>query len=94
MGVIRKIAALAAAVALTACAGTGFSWDAARAIKPGMTAAEVQQIMGRPYMTSARADGDVWIWSHANGLTGASRSASVTFKDGVVVSVPRIPGGY
>jgi outer membrane protein assembly factor BamE (lipoprotein component of BamABCDE complex) len=37
---------------LCGCAGTNFSFDNARQIKPGMKSAEVQKRMGKPYMVT------------------------------------------
>ncbi|KPC28428.1 Uncharacterized protein AC496_2471 [Pseudomonas savastanoi pv. glycinea] len=36
----------------------------------------------------------MWVWSHANGMTGASRVVSFKMKDGKVVEVPTIPSSF
>jgi hypothetical protein len=88
--VIRRLAtAVAFAVALSACAGTDFSFEQARQVKPGMTAQQVTEIMGKPYMVTTRGDSDVWVWSHANVFSGA-QSVSFILRDGVVTSVPKL----
>jgi len=95
---IMKIIGFAAAVclvlALSGCAGTSFSYDDARKVQIGMTEEQVTQIMGPPYSVVSRADGQMWIWSHANGMTGASRVISFRLMDGKVVEVPTIPTSF
>lgn len=85
---------LAALLALSGCAGTDFSYDEARKVQVGMTEDQVVQIMGPPYSVVSRADGQMWVWSHANGMTGASRVISFRMKDGKVVEVPPIPASF
>lgn len=88
------ISAVVVVLALTGCAGTDFSYDEARRVKLGMTEDQVVQLMGAPYSVVSRADGQMWVWSHANGLTGASRVISFKFKDGKVIEVPPIPSTF
>ncbi|KAF2395376.1 outer membrane protein assembly factor BamE domain-containing protein [Pseudomonas frederiksbergensis] len=90
---IFAVAAVLAMV-LSGCAGTDFSYDEARRVKVGMTEDQVTQIMGPPYSVVSRADGQMWIWSHANGMTGASRVISFRMVDGKVVEVPTIPSSF
>ncbi|WP_305748930.1 hypothetical protein [Leptothrix discophora] len=81
-------------MALVGCAGTPIDFDAARQVKEGMTTAELQSYMGRPYSVVSRQDKEVWIWSRANGFTGSHSSISFIVKDGVVVGVPKIPDSF
>lgn len=76
------------------CAGSKFSFDEARRVKIGMTTSDVQSIMGRPYRVTARDGKEIWIWSYANGLTGAHQSISFVFTNGIVESVPTIPASF
>jgi hypothetical protein len=94
MRIFRIAAAAVLALVLSGCAGTSFSYDEARKIKVGMTEDQVTQIMGPPYSVVSRADGQMWIWSHANGMTGASRVISFRMVDGKVVEVPTIPSSF
>ncbi|MBY8946367.1 outer membrane protein assembly factor BamE [Pseudomonas sp. SH10-3B] len=87
-------AAAVLALVLSGCAGTSFSYDDARKVQVGMTEEQITQIMGPPYSVVSRADGQMWIWSHANGMTGASRVISFRLVDGKVVEVPTIPASF
>lgn len=83
------------AALLTGCAaGTPFTYDSARQVKIGMTEAEVVSLMGNPYSVTSRNDEQMWVWSHANAMTGASRVVSFKMKDGKVVEVPTIPASF
>lgn len=86
--------ALLAAIILTGCAGTPIDWNQARTVKPGMTAAELQKIMGAPYMVTTRGDQTIWVYSQANGFTGTHRSVSFVLKDQNVVGIPTIPESF
>lgn len=59
-----------------------------------MSEDQVVQLMGPPYSVVSRADGQMWVWSHANGMTEASRVVSFKMKDGKVVEVPAIPSSF
>lgn len=92
---MKKIAAsIAMALMVVGCAGSKFSFADARRVRAGMTTAEVQAIMGKPYMVSSREGKEIWIWSHANGLTGSHQSISFVFTQGVLESVPKIPDSF
>lgn len=93
--ILRFAMAFAMALSITACAGSGrINWDAARQVKPGMTSAEVEKIMGRPYMVASKGGGvQTHVWTHATAFGGAS-SMSVSFKDGIASSVPEIPKSF
>ena len=65
-----------------------------RLVQVGMTEGQVTQIMGPPYSVISRTDGQMWVWSHANGMTGASRVISFKMMDGKVVEVPPIPTSF
>ncbi|WPN61723.1 MULTISPECIES: outer membrane protein assembly factor BamE [unclassified Pseudomonas] len=94
MRIINFAVTAVLALVLSGCAGTNFSYDDARKVKVGMTEDEVTQIMGPPYSVVSRADGQMWIWSHANGMSGASRVISFRMVDGKVVEVPVIPSSF
>lgn len=79
---------------LAGCAGTNFSYDSARQVKVGMTEAEVTRLMGPPYSVASRGDEQMWVWSRANGFTGASRAVSFKMKNGQVIEVPQIPESF
>ncbi|MHC8358680.1 hypothetical protein ACYZTL_26660 [Pseudomonas sp. LB3P81] len=80
--------------ALSGCAGSPFTYDQARQIKVGMPESQVSEIMGPPYQVVSRGEEQMWIWSHANGLTGASQVISFKMKDGKVTEVPVIPTSF
>ena len=91
----RKFAAATVlAIVLSGCAGTSYSYDDARKVQVGMTEDQVTQIMGPPYSVVSRTDGQMWVWSHANGMTGASRVISFKMLDGKVVEIPPIPTSF
>ncbi|UVL26835.1 outer membrane protein assembly factor BamE domain-containing protein [Pseudomonas donghuensis] len=92
---MRKfVAVVALAAVLGGCAGTNFTYDQARQVKVGMTEDQVVELMGPPYSVVSRADGQMWIWSYANGMSGASRVVSFRMVDGKVVEVPIIPTSF
>jgi len=94
---MKKIAWIFVTLSLLAgCATAGreVNWDKARQVKVGMSEAEVTALMGPPYMVSSRDGGQRWIWTYANGFTGASSTMTVDWKDGKVVSVPAIPTSF
>lgn len=84
------------ATSIAGCAvGTKFEWDSARAVKEGMSTQEVTALMGKPYMVQSLGDGQQkWIWSSANGWTGSSQVAALTFKDGKVVKALDVPAHF
>ena len=59
-----------------------------------MTEAELEGIMGKPYMVTTRGEQTIWVYSHANALAGSTRSASFILKDRKVVSTPTIPDQF
>ncbi|MFP5419903.1 MAG: outer membrane protein assembly factor BamE [Gammaproteobacteria bacterium] len=91
---MRALIAASLLALLAGCAGTNFSFDNAAKVKPGMTEAQVTQLMGRPYSVVSRGDSQMWVWSHANGFSGSSKSISFEMREGKVVSVPSIPGAF
>lgn len=79
---------------LTACAGSGaIKWDSARQIKIGMTEKEATNLMGMPYQVQVVGDYDRWVWVNVVAFGGAEKM-SASFKDGIVVEVPRIPESF
>nr|WP_286948254.1 outer membrane protein assembly factor BamE [Pseudomonas sp. UBA6718] len=90
----KAIAAGLLMFAIAGCAGTNFSYDNARRVKVGMTEAEVTQLMGQPYSVVSTPGGQMWVWSHANGFSGSSRSISFKFDQGRVTEVPSIPASF
>lgn len=94
MRALKFAVAAALVLTLSGCAGTSFFYDDARLVQVGMTEDQVTQIMGPPYSVISRTDGQMWVWSHANGMTGASRVISFKMMDGKVVEVPPIPTSF
>lgn len=90
----RLCVAVLAALLIAGCAGTKFSYDQARKVQVGMSENEVVSIMGKPYSVISRPDGQVWVWSYANGISGKSRAISFLLKDGQVVKTPSIPQSF
>jgi len=84
---------IVAAIALSACAGTNFSWDKARQLQPGMTTQEVEAMMGSPNNIKTTPDGMVWVWVWVN-LYSQTKTLAVTFQDNKLTKVPQIPDGY
>lgn len=91
---MKYFTACIAALLLTACAGTPFRWDQARQIKAGMTPEQVTALVGTPNRVDAQGDVLRYIWVHANGLTGNSRSLRVDFRDGRAIQAPPIPASF
>lgn len=87
-------AVLITLILLAGCAGTNFSYDQARKVQVGMSERDVVSIMGKPYSVVSRPDGQVWVWSYANGLSGRTRAVSFILKDGAVVKTPSIPESF
>lgn len=83
----------AACLTLTACAGTPFSYDNARQVKPGMSEQQVQGLMGRPYSVVQRGGEQMWVWSYASAFGGA-RVLSFKMADHKVIEVPMIPDSF
>lgn len=94
MKILKSILTLSVAAILSACAGTNFSYDQARKVQVGMNESEVVSIMGKPYSVISRPDGQVWVWSYANGMSGKSRAVSFLMKDGQVFKTPSIPQSF
>lgn len=90
---MRTLAAILLAATISACAGTNFTWDTARQLKPGMTEQEVTAIMGPPYLVQSRSGELVWVWSYADTFAGV-KTVSVVFKDGKVAQAPAIPESF
>lgn len=91
----KNILTVALSIAVLAgCAGSRFSFQEARRVQVGWTTDQLQESLGRPYMVTSRQDEEIWIWSFANGLTGATRSISFIVKDGKVVGTPKIPDHF
>ena len=78
---------------LCGCAGTNFSFDNARQIKPGMKSAEVQKRMGKPYMVTTQGNQNIWVYSYVDAFF-ATKTVSFVFQDDQVVQVPRIPDSF
>lgn len=89
----KAASAVIVAVVLSSCAGSSFNWDQARSIKTGMTEAQLVDVMGKPYMVTARGDSQIWVYSHANAFAGA-KSVSFILKDGRVVETPVVPQAF
>ena len=83
-----------AASLMAGCAGTAFKWDDARKISPGMTTAEVTNLMGQPNTVRSVGDVLIYVWVHVNMLNGTTRTLRVDFKDGKVISAPPVPDSF
>lgn len=79
---------------LAGCAGTKFRWKDVRKVQTGMPKEEVVHLIGKPTSVSITPDGVRYIWVYVNGMTGASRSLWIDFKDGKVVKAPPIPDEF
>ena len=88
------VGVLVLAAVLVGCAGTSFSYDKARQVQVGMTETQLISLMGKPYSVISRGDEQMWVWSHANGFTGSSRSVSFKMRDGRVAELPSIPQSF
>lgn len=87
----RKIAAIAAAVLVSACAankGSDFSLEAAAKVQSGMTKDQVMELLGPPSHKSARVGDEVWVWANYNIYTQESRTATIIFVNGLVQNSP------
>jgi len=89
-----KLVALAVLILTVACATAGHNYDPAQVkkVKPGMTRAQVVQIIGaEPTDVEVEGDQTHLIWAHASATMGSttSKAATVTLnKAGVVVGEP------
>ena len=91
---MKKLVVILFALVLTACAGSGsIKWDHARQIKIGMTEKEVTQLMGSPYQIQGAGEHDRWVWVNVVAFGGVEKMTA-SFKNGVVVEVPRIPESF
>lgn len=88
-----RLALLAAACAavLSGCAGTRFSWDAARQIRAGMSTSEVKELMGTPNNVRSTPEALIYVWVYVNTLAGTTRTVRVDFRDNKVIQAPVIP---
>lgn len=88
------IGTVVVALILSGCAGSDFNWDKVRQVKPGMTQQEVTALLGPPNNVRSTAEGVTWAWAHVNMMAGSTRSVSVVFRDGKVVSAPQVPESF
>ncbi|WP_306522153.1 outer membrane protein assembly factor BamE [Rheinheimera sp.] len=91
---MKYVIAVFLTLTLIACAGTPFNFENARQVKVGMVESEVTNLMGSPYLVTTKGEEQIWVWSYANGMSGASKSISFVMKDGKVISVPTIPDSF
>ena len=91
---MKYVIAVFLTLTLIACAGTPFNFENARQVKVGMAESEVTSLMGSPYLVTTKGEEQIWVWSYANGMSGASKSISFVMKDGKVISVPTIPDSF
>lgn len=84
---------IAAALVLAACAGTPFKWSQARQIRPGMSTAEVTQLVGAPNNVKAQGDVLTYVWVYVSSFSG-TRTLRVDFRDGKAISAPPIPPDF
>ena len=90
----RLVAALLAAAACAACAGSDFQWSQARQIQPGMTEDQVSSLMGPPTSKLTQSDGVTWNWAHLDPRVDSARAVSVGFRDGRVVYGAGVPESF
>lgn len=83
MSAMRTLAALALLFALSACAGTPFTWEDAGRVQNGMTEGEVVAIMGKPHARSQSGRATSLMYSFATGFGGA-KAVGFTLIDGRV----------
>lgn len=88
-----KALILAACLTLAACAGTPFSYDNARQVKPGMSEDQVYQLMGNPYRVVSRNGEQMWVYSFATAL-GNAKAVSFKMAGGHITEVPTIPDSF
>lgn len=89
----KVLASIIAALLITGCAGTRFTWDQARSIRSGMTEAEITTLMGPPNAVRSSAGQQVWVWVWVDAFIG-TRTVSVVMKDGLVAEKPEIPASF
>ncbi len=77
-------------LSLAACAGTPFKWSQARQIQPGMSTAEVTQLVGTPNSVKSQGDVLTYVWVYVSSFSG-TRTLRVDFRDGKAISAPPIP---
>ncbi|MGZ5056681.1 MAG: hypothetical protein ACXWAT_17295 [Methylobacter sp.] len=90
----NKLIVAAVCLLFAGCAGSSFKFDSARKVEVGMTEGQLTNLMGSPYSVVSKGDHQIWIWSHANALTGKSQSVSFVMQDGKVISLPTIPKSF
>lgn len=78
------------ALILAACAGTPFKWSAARQVQPGMTTAQVAQLVGPPNTVRASGETLTYVWVYVSSFSG-TRTLRIDFKDDRAISAPPIP---
>lgn len=83
-----RIIALVSILFLTACAGTPFEWENAKAVHVGSTQAELTALLGKPYMVKTTGEDQTWVWSYS-GLEG-TKLVSYGLRNGLVTIVPTI----
>ncbi len=86
---MKKLIAILA-LSLAACAGTPFKWSQARQIQPGMSTAEVTQLVGAPNSVKSQGDVLIYVWVYVSSFSG-TRTLRVDFRDGKAISAPPIP---
>jgi len=84
---------LLAASFLSGCAGTNFNFEQARKVQPGMTSADLEKIMGKPNVVTARGDQQTWVYVHVNAFAG-TRTVSFVLSHDKVQEVPAIPKSF
>lgn len=88
----------ALSIFLCGCATVGdkIDWNNARQVRDGMDQQEVTKLLGKPYRVIANGDGtQKWVWVYANGWSGASQSAALSFtKEGKVMKAFDLPDSF
>jgi outer membrane protein assembly factor BamE (lipoprotein component of BamABCDE complex) len=83
----RTLLALIVSLAVTGCTGTFFYVNQTRSVQVGMTEQQLTDILGKPEVVTARADG-TRVWVYVFGPGSYATTASYVLKDGKVASVP------
>lgn len=99
----KKFAILAVVAALAGCAvggvGRAFTWEQVQQVQPGMTVAQVTDILGPPIHTAMTPQGTVMSWVYVPPVKVApfplpgqpmqTQQASIIFVGGKVADTPK-----
>ena len=90
-----KLILITLGLTLVGCAaGSNLNYGEARKIGVGTSESELVSRLGKPYQIISRGDYQVYVWSHANALTGNSGAFSFIVQDGKVLKAPVVPASF